>query len=77
MSRKLKEIKNKLDLQIQDTISSAITEKILPSIQNTLETQGRAYYPTVDRDEASFTMADRRSSELQRNAEVDNGHKLW
>ena len=35
MSRKLDEIKNSLNFQ-----SSAITEKILPSIQNTLETQG-------------------------------------
>ena len=26
---------------------------------------------------ASFTMGDRRSSELQRNSEVENGHELW
>ena len=86
MSRKLNEIKISLNFQIQDTISSAITEKILPSIQNTLEMQGRANYPTMDRGSvglqkrtnvASSTMGDRRSGELQRNAEVDNGHKLW
>ena len=41
MSRKLNEIKNSLNFQIQDAISSAITEKILPFIQNTMETQGR------------------------------------
>ena len=40
MSRKLNEIKSSLNFQRQDAISSAITEKILPSIQNTLETQG-------------------------------------
>ena len=37
MSRKFNEIKNSLDFQIQNANSSAITEKILPSIQNTLE----------------------------------------
>ena len=36
MSRRLNEIKNSLNIQIQDAISSAITERILPSIQNTL-----------------------------------------
>ena len=86
MSRKLNEIKNSLSFQIQDTISSAISEKILPSIQNTLETQGRAHYSIVDRgsvglqertSSANHTMGDRRSSELQRNSEADNGHKVW
>ena len=36
MSRKLNEIKESLNYQIQDAISIAITDQILPSIQNTL-----------------------------------------
>ena len=48
MSRKLNENKDNLDFQIQSAISSAITEKILPSIQNTLEMQGRAKFTMVD-----------------------------
>ena len=67
MSRKLNDIKNSLNFQIQDAISSAITEKLLPSTQNTLKMQGSANYPTVHR----------RSSELQRNSEVESGHKVW
>ena len=86
MSRKLNEIKISLNIKIQDTIRSAITEKIIPSFQNTLEMQGRTKYPTMDRwsvglqertNVVSSTMGDRRSSELQRNAEANNGHKLW
>ena len=65
MSRKLNEIKTSLSFQIQDAISNAITEKILPSIQNTLEMQGRAYYTT----------GDRRSSGLQWNSELESSQK--
>ena len=84
MSRKLNEIKNSLSFQIQDAISSAITEKILPCIQNTLKTQGRMNYATMDRwsvglqdspKAANFTMGDRTSSGLQRNSEVENAQK--
>ena len=84
--KKLKEIKNSLNRQIQDAISTAITEKILPSIQNTLEMQGRANCTMVDRGSiglqdssksASFNTGDRRSSGLQRNSEVENSQKLW
>ena len=39
MSRKMNEIKSRLDSQIQEAISTAITEKILPSIQNTFSMQ--------------------------------------
>ena len=71
MSRKLNKIKNSLNIQIQDAISSAITEKILPSFQNTLEMQDRVNHTVVDRESiglhdssksANFTTGDRRSS---------------
>ena len=57
MSWTLNEIKSSLKSQIQDVITTAIDEKVLPSIQNTLDTQARS----------NFTMADRSSSGLQRN----------
>ena len=84
MSRKLNEIKTSLSFQIQDAIRNAITEKILPSIQNTLEMQGRATYASVDRGSiglqdssksANYTTGDRRSSGLQWNSEVENSQK--
>ena len=84
MSRKLNEIKTSLSFQIQDAISNAITVKYLPSIQNTLEMQGRANYNSVDRGSiglqdssksASFTTGDRRSSGLQWNSEVESSQK--
>ena len=86
MSRKLNEIKTSLNFQIQDAINNAITEKILPSIQNTLAMHGRANYTTVDRasiglkdstKSANFTTGNRRSSGLQWNSEVENAQKLW
>ena len=40
-TRKLNEIKSSLNSQIQDPISTAIAENLLPSIQNTLDTQRR------------------------------------
>ena len=85
-SRKLNEIKNSFNIQIQDANSSAITEKILPSIQNTLEMQDRVNHTMVDRGSiglhdssksASFTTGDRMSSGLQWNSEVENTQKLW
>ena len=86
MSRKLNEIKNSLNIQIQDAISSAITEQILPSIQNTLQTQRRRKHNTMDRGSnepqekakaTGLSTRDKRSSELQRNSEVDNSHNIW
>ena len=86
MSRKLNEIKKSLNVQIQDAISSAITEKILPSIQNTFEMQGGVNCTMVDRGSiglqdsakpANFTTGDRSSSGLQRDSEVENSQKLW
>ena len=49
MSRKLNEIKTSLNSQIQDAITAAITSTVLPSIQNTLEMQGRPDFTMVDR----------------------------
>ena len=86
MSRKLNEIKNSLGFQIQSAISGAITEKILPSIENTLGMQGRANYTMVDQrstrlqddsKSVNFTMGDRRSSVLQRSPEVENAQQAW
>ena len=49
VTRKLNEIKTSLYSQIQDAITVAITRTVLPSIQNTLETQGRSNFTVVDR----------------------------
>ena len=38
MSRRLNEIRSILNSQLQDAITTAITDKVLPSIQNTLNT---------------------------------------
>ena len=86
MSIKLNEVKTSLNSQIQEAITTAITRTVLPSIQNTLGMQGRPNFTTVDRGSnglhpcprsTDFTIRDRRSSGLQRNAEVGNSQKLW
>ena len=86
MSRKLNEIKTSLNSQIQDAITAAITSTVHPSIQNTLEMQGRPDFTMVYRGSnglhpsprpTDFTIKDRRSSGLQQNAEVGNLQKTW
>ena len=87
ISRKLNAIESSLKSQMQDAITTAIAEKVLSSIQDTRETQGRANYTIVDRLSSglqespratNFTMMDRRSGGLQRNpAEVENTQKTW
>ena len=86
MSRKLNEIKTSLNSQIQEAITTAITSKVPPSIQNTLKMQGRPDFTMVDRGSnglhpsprsTDFTIKDQRSSGLQRNAEVGNSQKTW
>ena len=86
MSRKLNEIKTGLNSQIKDAITAAITSTVLPSIQNTLEMQGRPNFTMADRESngphpsprsTDFTLKDRRSSVLQWNAEVGNSQKTW
>ena len=84
ISRKLIEIKTSLNSQIQEAITDAIANTVLPSIQNTLEMQGRPNFTMVDRRSnglhpsprsTEFTITDQRSSELQRNAEVGSSQK--
>ena len=86
MSRKLNGIKTSLNSQIQDAITAAITSTVLPSIQNTLEKQGRSNFTMVDRGSnglhpsprsTDFTITDRKSGGLQWNAEVGNSQKTW
>ena len=67
VSRKLNDIRTSLNSQIQDAISTAMAEKVLPSIQNTLEEQGRS----------NFTVVGRRSSGLQRSPGAVNPQKTW
>ena len=86
MSKRLNEIKTSLIAQLQDAITSAITSRVLPSIQNTLERQGGANFTMMDRGSAgphpgpkaaNSTMEDQRSSGLQRNPEAENTQKSW
>ena len=86
MSRKFNEIKDSMNLQIQDAITTAITSSVLPSIQNMLDTQGRPNFTVVDRGSNGLhsgprttksTMEDLRSSELHRDPEVENQQKTW
>ena len=84
MSKRIGEIKSSRNSQIQSEITAAIADTILPSIQNTLEMQGRTNFTMVDRASNgphpgprtdNFTMGDRRSSGQQRNPEVGNSQK--
>ena len=49
MSRRLNEMKTSLKSQIQNAITVAIADTVLPSIQNALEMQGRSNLTVVDR----------------------------
>ena len=84
MSRRLNEIKTSLNSQIQNAITAAITDTVLPSIQNVLEMQGRPNFTVVDRASngphpaprtGNSTVDDQRSSGRQRNPEVENSQK--
>ena len=86
MSRRLNEIKTSLNSQIQNAITAAITDTVLPSIQNVLEMQGRPNFTVVDRASNGphpgprtgySTVEDQRSSGRQRNPEVGNFQKSW
>ena len=85
-SIKLNEIKESLNYQLQDEISSAITDKVLPSIQNTLNKHGKVSYTVAVVDRGSrgphegptvknYTTVDHRSGGLQRNLESENSPK--
>ena len=67
VSRKLNEIRSRLNSQIQDASTTAIAEKVLPSMQNTLDMQRRG----------NFTVVDRRSSGLQGSPGATNSPKTW
>ena len=67
VTTRLNDIRASLNSQIQHAISAAIAEKVLPSIQNTLETQGRG----------NFAVVDRRSIELQGSPGAVNPQKTW
>ena len=43
MTGKMNDIRESLNYQIQEAITTAITDKVLPSIQYTLGKHGRAY----------------------------------
>ena len=83
-ARKLNETKTSLNSQIQDAITVAIKNTVLPFIQNTLDMQGRANFTVVDQESnglhlgpkaTNSTAGDRKSSGLQRNPEVENAQK--
>ena len=67
LTRRISENKSFLNSQLQDAISTAFAEKIFPSIQNTLDMQGRG----------NFIAMDRRSSGLEGNPEVEITQKFW
>ena len=84
MSKKLNEMKTSLNSQIQNVITAAITDTVLPFIQNTLEVQGRANFTMVDQVSNglhpslrtnSSAIGDPRYSGLQRNPEAGNPQK--
>ena len=86
MSRRLNEIKTSLNSQIQNAITAAITDTVLPSIQNVLEMQGRPNFTIVDQESngphpaprtGNSTVEDQRSSGRQRNPEVESSQKTW
>ena len=83
-ARKLNEIKTCLNSQIQDAITAAIKNTVLPSTNNTLDMHGRTNFTVVDQDSnglhlgpkaTNSTAGDRRSSGLQRNPEVKNAQE--
>ena len=63
MSRTLNEINSSLNSQRQerDAVTIAIAEKVLPFIQNTLDTQGRAFFIVVDRGSCGLQVSPRRT----------------
>ena len=86
MFRRLNEIKTSLNSQIQNAITAAITDTVLPFIQNVLEMQGRPTFTVVDRVSngphpgprtGNSTVEDQKSSGWKRNPEVGNSQKTW
>ena len=86
LSRKLNEIKTSLNSQIQNALSAAITNTVLPSIQNTLNMQGGPNFTIVDprsnephqgSKAASSANKNLRSRERQRNPGAEITQKTW
>ena len=86
MSRKLTEIRNSLNSQIQEAINCVMTETVLPSIQKTLGTHGNVNYIAMDQtsvgphkspSSTNFVSRDHKSSGPQWNSEVGNAQKSW
>ena len=86
LSRKLNEIKTSLNSQIQNAISAAITNTVLPSLQNTLNMQGEPNFTIVDPRSnephqvlkaASSASKDLRSGERQRNPGAEKTQETW
>ena len=86
MSRRLNEIKTSINSQIQNALTAATTDTVLPTTQNRTDMQGRANFTVVERGSsglhvvprtANSTVEDRRSSGLQRNPEAENAQKTW
>ena len=84
MSTRRNEIKAYLNSQIQDAITPATANTVLPSIQNTLEMHGRTNFTMVDRGSTgphpgpkatNSAMEYRRSGGLQWNPEAKNAQK--
>ena len=84
VTRKLNDIRSSLKLRIQEAINTAFTERLLPSIENSLVARGRSNITMEDQrtnglqdgpKAPNFTMVDHRSSGLQRNSEVVNPQK--
>ena len=81
VSRRLNEIKDGLNSQIQDANTTAKAKKVFPSIQNTLNTKGRANFTAMDRESnglqegprtTTFTAVDRESNGLQEGPRTTN-----
>ena len=84
VTTKLNDIRSSLPWQNQEAINTAITERVLPSIENSLVARGGANV-TMEDQRANrlhdnprapiFTKMDYKSSGLQRNSEVLNPRK--
>ena len=76
-SRRQNEIKDSLHFQTHNAITTTIAEKVLPSIQKTLDTHGRANFTVADQGSnglhkssraAKFTVADQGSNGLHKSS---------
>ena len=84
VTRKFNDIRCIMNLQIHEAINTANTEKVLPSLENSLVAHGRDNLTMEDHRSGglqnsprvpNFTMEDHKSSVLHRNSEVINPQK--